>query len=195
VGPRAGIGDPRAGVARRRDDDRRGPVRRSTERLLQVVGGDAPRVRRQIDERVDQRSAGALPPPGRGSGRGSSPRRRRRDRPRGAPARPRTVAPRPGRPGGSPRTRSAARARAARSRLPCSRGRGDLTAWRPPFRTAAPVPAPLRQSSHKRANTRLACEVAGRAYPLLPCSGAAAAYGTGGSAPRTTPLAVPHPDR
>ena len=61
MGPRAGIRDPRAGVARRRDDDRRGPVRRSTERLLQVVGGDAPRVRRQIDERVDQRSAGALP--------------------------------------------------------------------------------------------------------------------------------------
>ena len=60
VGPRAGIGDPRAGVARRGDDDDPGPVRRSAEGVPQVVGGDPPRVRREIDERVDQRPAGAL---------------------------------------------------------------------------------------------------------------------------------------
>ena len=60
MGPGAGIGDPRAGVAGRGDDDDRGRVRRPAEGLAQVVGGDAPRVRRQIDERVDQRPAGAL---------------------------------------------------------------------------------------------------------------------------------------
>ncbi len=58
---RAGIGDPGAGVARRRNDDDFGPVGSSTERALKVVGGNAPRVRRQIDQRIDQRSAGALP--------------------------------------------------------------------------------------------------------------------------------------
>ena len=61
VGARAGVVDRGADLARRRDDGDLRPVRRSTERVPQVVGGDAPRVRRQIDERVDQRSAGALP--------------------------------------------------------------------------------------------------------------------------------------
>ncbi len=61
VGPGAGIGNSRTGVARRRDNDGLGPVRRSTERVSQVVGGDTPCVRRQVDERVDQRPAGALP--------------------------------------------------------------------------------------------------------------------------------------
>ena len=61
VGPRAGIGDPRAGVAGRRDHDDPWLARRFTERVLQVVGGDPPRVRRQIDERVDQRPSSALP--------------------------------------------------------------------------------------------------------------------------------------
>ena len=60
MGPRAGIGDPRAGVAGARDhDDSR--LARFAERVLQMVGGDAPRVRRQIDERVDQRPSVALP--------------------------------------------------------------------------------------------------------------------------------------
>ena len=60
MGPGAGIGDPRAGVARCGDDIGPAPVRRSTEGAPQVVGGDAPRVRREIDERVDQCPAGAL---------------------------------------------------------------------------------------------------------------------------------------
>ena len=83
-------------------------------------------------------SARRAPARARGSDRGSSRRRRRRDRPRGAPARPQATAPRPSPPSGLPRTQRAARARTAHSRLPCSRARGDLTAWGAPFRTAAP---------------------------------------------------------
>ena len=60
VGPGAGIGDSRAGVARRGYDDRLARVRGSTEGVQQVVGRDLPRVRREIDERVDQRPARAL---------------------------------------------------------------------------------------------------------------------------------------
>ena len=59
VDPRAGIGDPGAGLARRGDHDDPRPVRRF-EGVPQVPAGDAPRVGRQIDERVDQRPAGAL---------------------------------------------------------------------------------------------------------------------------------------
>jgi hypothetical protein len=60
VGARAIPGNPRAGVARRGDDDDPGPVRRSPEGVPQVVGGHAPRVRREIDQCVAQRPAGAL---------------------------------------------------------------------------------------------------------------------------------------
>jgi hypothetical protein len=60
VGSCAGIGDPRAGVVRRWDDDNPGLVRGSIEGVPQVVGGDPPRVRREINERVDQRPATAL---------------------------------------------------------------------------------------------------------------------------------------
>jgi hypothetical protein len=60
VGARSGIGDPRAGLARRRDHDDRALVRRRAEGVPQVGGGDPPRVRREIDERVDQLPAGAL---------------------------------------------------------------------------------------------------------------------------------------
>ena len=60
MGARAGVGDPGAGVARRRDHDDPAPVRRWAEGVPQVVGGDPPRVRREINERVDQRPAGAL---------------------------------------------------------------------------------------------------------------------------------------
>jgi hypothetical protein len=59
VEPGAGIGDPRTGVARRGDDDEPGRDRRATKGMPQVVGGDRPRVRREVDERVDQRPAGA----------------------------------------------------------------------------------------------------------------------------------------
>ena len=59
VGPRAGIGDPRAGVTRGGDHDDPRPVRRFAEGVAQMRAGDAPRVRRQIDERVDQRPARA----------------------------------------------------------------------------------------------------------------------------------------
>jgi len=52
VAPRAGIGDPLAGLTRLGDDDDLGPVFRFTEGVPQVVGGDTPRIRRQIDERV-----------------------------------------------------------------------------------------------------------------------------------------------
>ena len=60
VGPRARIGDPRAGVTRRGDHNNPGLVRRSTEGVAHVVGGDPPCVRWKINERVDQRAAGAL---------------------------------------------------------------------------------------------------------------------------------------
>ena len=60
VGTRARIGDPGAAVARRGDHDDPRPVRGVAEVVPQVLAGDAPRVRRQIDERVDQRPAGAL---------------------------------------------------------------------------------------------------------------------------------------
>ena len=55
VGPRAGIGDPRAGVTRVGDHDDPRPVRRFAEGVAQMLAGDAPGVRRQIDECVDQR--------------------------------------------------------------------------------------------------------------------------------------------
>ena len=61
MGSGADIGNSQTRVARRRDHDSLMPVRRSTEGVSQVVGGDAPCVRRQVDERVDQRPAGALP--------------------------------------------------------------------------------------------------------------------------------------
>jgi len=60
VGPGAGVGDPRGGVARRGDDDGLARVRRVNECVPQVVGGNAPRVRREIDERVDQCPTDAL---------------------------------------------------------------------------------------------------------------------------------------
>ena len=60
VGPRAAVVYPRTDLARRRDDDDPGPARGSTEGVPQVVGGDLPRVRWEIDERVDQRPASAL---------------------------------------------------------------------------------------------------------------------------------------
>ena len=60
MGARARVGDPGAGLARRRDHDDRALVRRRAEGVPQVGGGDPPRVRREIDERVDQRPAGAL---------------------------------------------------------------------------------------------------------------------------------------
>ena len=56
----SGVGDPGAGLARRGDHDDRALVRRRAEGVPQMRGGDAPRVRREIDERVDQRPAGAL---------------------------------------------------------------------------------------------------------------------------------------
>ena len=71
MGPRADIGDPGAGVTRPGDDDDARPVRRVAEGAPQVLAGDRPRVRRQIDERVDQRPAGALLREHRGSGRAS----------------------------------------------------------------------------------------------------------------------------
>ena len=60
VGPRAGVGDPGGGVTRRGDHHDPRPVRRFAEGVPQVLAGDAPRVGRQIDERVDQWPAGAL---------------------------------------------------------------------------------------------------------------------------------------
>ena len=56
---RADIGDPESGVTRRGDHHDPRPVRRVAERLPQVLSGDAPRVRRQVHERVDQRPARA----------------------------------------------------------------------------------------------------------------------------------------
>ena len=86
VGTRADIGDPRAGVARRGDDDDPGLVRRSAEREPQLIGGDPPGVRREIDERVDQAPAGALRR--RVRGRAGAPRGRSRRRRRGQLPRP-----------------------------------------------------------------------------------------------------------
>ena len=60
VGPRAGIGDAGAGVTRPGDHDDARPVRRVPEGAPEVLAGDGPRVRGQIDERVDHRPAGAL---------------------------------------------------------------------------------------------------------------------------------------
>ncbi len=60
VGARAHIGDPGAGIGRRRDHDYHALVLRLTERLPQVGGSDPPCVRREINERVDQRPVGAL---------------------------------------------------------------------------------------------------------------------------------------
>ena len=61
MGARAGVGDPGAGLARRRDHDYHALVHRRAEGVPQVGGGDPPRVRREINERVDQRPAGAAP--------------------------------------------------------------------------------------------------------------------------------------
>ena len=59
--PRPDVGDPLLGVAPCRNDDGSGLVPRCTERVPEVVGGDAPRIRRQVDQRVDQGATGALP--------------------------------------------------------------------------------------------------------------------------------------
>jgi hypothetical protein len=60
MGARARVGDPGAGLGRRRDHDHHAPVHRWAEGVPQVGGGDPPRVRREINECVDQRPAGAL---------------------------------------------------------------------------------------------------------------------------------------
>ena len=59
VGPRARIGDP-GPASPARGSRRPRPVAASPKAWRRCVAGDAPRVRRQIDERVDQRPAGAL---------------------------------------------------------------------------------------------------------------------------------------
>ncbi len=58
VGPRADIHGS-VGVARLGNDNA-GSAGIAAEGLAQVLGGDPPRVGREIDERVDQRVAGAL---------------------------------------------------------------------------------------------------------------------------------------
>ena len=60
VTARAHIGDLGAGIGRRGDHDYRALIRALAERLRQVGGSDPPGVRREINERVDQRPAGAL---------------------------------------------------------------------------------------------------------------------------------------
>jgi hypothetical protein len=60
MGASARVGDPGAGLAQRRDHNYHALVRRRVEGVPQVAGGDPPRVRREINERVDQRPAGAL---------------------------------------------------------------------------------------------------------------------------------------
>ena len=60
MGARARVGDPGADLTRRREHDDRALVRRRGEGVPQMRGGDTPRVRREIDERVDQRPPGSL---------------------------------------------------------------------------------------------------------------------------------------
>ncbi len=60
MGARARVDDPGAGLALRRDHDHRALVDLRAELGPQVGGGDPPRIRREINESVDQRLAGAL---------------------------------------------------------------------------------------------------------------------------------------
>ena len=148
MGARARVGDPGARLGRRRDDDYHALVRRRAEGVPQVGGGDPPRVRREINERVDQLPASAL----RHEIADEAVRvhaGRRPDRPRRARARSPTAPRRPSRPGGSPRRKRAARGRAARSRPPCSTARGDVTAWCFPLAQRRRGPDARGLSSHR----------------------------------------------
>ena len=59
MGPRADIHDS-VGGARRGDNDDPGLAGIAAEGLAEMLGGDPPLVGREVDERVDQRQAGAL---------------------------------------------------------------------------------------------------------------------------------------
>ncbi len=60
MGARARVDDAGAGLGLRRDHDHHALVDLRAEGVPQVGGDDPPRVRREINERVDQRLAGAL---------------------------------------------------------------------------------------------------------------------------------------
>ena len=60
MGARARVDDAGAGLALRREHDHRALVDLQAELGPEMGGGEPPRIRREINESVDQRLAGAL---------------------------------------------------------------------------------------------------------------------------------------